>query len=130
MFSRFSKTPLLLAKNARTKIVNSSLRSLSHAASLEGYGKHLFKGAVAAPYLKKQGLAADALDKTTWTTDGSADKVAAAVLEWAQDNGASVYCHWFQPLGASGVRHGQSAQVQNTMMEVKNIHKGIFFFLA
>jgi len=29
------------------------------------------------------------------------------VLAWAIDRGASVYCHWFQPLGASGVRHGQ-----------------------
>eukprot|EP00602_Paraphysomonas_sp_CaronLab_P000037 CAMPEP_0185027510 /NCGR_PEP_ID=MMETSP1103-20130426/12643_1 /TAXON_ID=36769 /ORGANISM="Paraphysomonas bandaiensis, Strain Caron Lab Isolate" /LENGTH=634 /DNA_ID=CAMNT_0027561541 /DNA_START=200 /DNA_END=2104 /DNA_ORIENTATION=+ len=45
------------------------------------------------------------------------DKVAGAVLDWARDNGASVYCHWFQPLGAAGVRHGQSAQVQNRMFE-------------
>jgi len=50
-----------------------------------------------------------------WTTDGSADNVAAAVLDWARDHGASVYCHWFQPLGASGVRHGMTAQVQNSM---------------
>jgi hypothetical protein len=28
---------------------------LRSPASLEGYGDHLFKGAVAAPYLKKQG---------------------------------------------------------------------------
>ena len=39
------------------------------------------------------------------------------MLAWAKDNGASVYCHWFQPLGASLVRHGQSAQVQNSMFE-------------
>lgn len=44
-------------------------------------------------------------------------QVAAAVLEWAKDHGASVYCHWFQPLGSSGVRHGQTAQVQNQMIE-------------
>ena len=43
--------------------------------------------------------------------------MAAAVLDWARDNGASVYCHWFQPLGAAGVRHGQSAQVYNHMFE-------------
>jgi glutamine synthetase len=91
------------------------LRNLS--ASLEGYGQHLFKGKVAAPYLEKAGLPKDTLDTAAWTTNGKADKVAAAVLEWAKDNGASVYCHWFQPLGSSGVRHGQSAQVQNTMME-------------
>ena len=45
-----------------------------------------------------------------------------------QDNGASVYCHWFQPLGASGVRHGQSAQVQNTMMEFDKAGKPVWDF--
>ena len=54
----------------------------------------MFKGAVAAPYLVKQGLAKDVLETPAWTVDGKADKVAAAVSEWAQDNGASVYCHW------------------------------------
>lgn len=24
------------------------------------------------------------------------EKVAAAILQWAQDMGASSYCHWFQ----------------------------------
>ena len=28
-----------------------------------------------------------------------------------------MYCHWFQPLGSSGVRHGQSGQVQNMMIK-------------
>lgn len=42
--------------------------------------------------------------------------MAAAILEWARDNGASVYCHWFQPLGAAGLRHGQAGQVQNSML--------------
>jgi glutamine synthetase len=77
----------------------------------------LFKGAVAAPYLKKQGLAADTLSSSTWCSDGKADAVAAAVLDWARDNGASVYTHWFQPMGSSGVRHGLTGGVQNTMME-------------
>jgi glutamine synthetase len=34
----------------------------------------------------------------------------------AIDRGANVYCHWFQPMGASGVRHGLTGQVQNMMM--------------
>ena len=107
----------LSSHNGR-KVVNftSGLRNLS-AVSLDGYGQHLFKGAVAAPYLERHGLPKTTLDGTKWTTDGSADKVAAAVLDWARDNGASVYCHWFQPLGAAGVRHGQSAQVYNHMFE-------------
>jgi glutamine synthetase len=35
----------------------------------------------------------------------------------ALDNGANVYCHWFQPMGSSGVRHGQSGQVHNMMLK-------------
>eukprot|EP01038_Epipyxis_sp_PR26KG_P006842 gene6842-9366_t len=106
------------SRNVFSNKVNSISRvSKLFASTLDGYGDHLFKGSVAAPYLKKQGLNANHLDSHKWTTDGSADKVAAAVLEWAKDNDASVYCHWFQPLGASMVRHGQSAQVQNSMIE-------------
>lgn len=115
MFSKLSRFPTL----ARRFVPSSSTfpsRSLA-AVTLDGYGSHLFKGAVAAPYLEKHGLPKGTLDGTTWTTDGKADKVAAAVLDWAKDNGANVYCHWFQPLGASGVRHGYSAQVYNHMFE-------------
>jgi glutamine synthetase len=90
------------------------------SVSLDGYGQHLFKGAVAAPYLEKVGLSKDTIESGKWTTDGNADKVAEAVRQWAVDNGASVYCHWFQPLGASGCRHGQSAQVQNHFFEFDN----------
>ena len=38
------------------------------------------------------------------------------MLEWAKDNGAFVYTHWFQPLGSSGVRHGMTAGVQISMV--------------
>ncbi|KAJ1640026.1 glutamine synthetase type III N terminal-domain-containing protein [Pavlovales sp. CCMP2436] len=91
-------------------------RSLSSTTTIyDGFGENLFKGAVAAPYLKAHGLSADALDDYTWTKT-SADKVAAAVSDWAADRGASSFCHWFQPLGASGVRHGLTGQVQNMMI--------------
>jgi len=95
---------------------------------LEGYGDNVFKGAVALPYLKKQGLSLSVLDSGKWTTDGNADKVAAAVLEWATDREATVYCHWFQPLGSSGVRHGQSAQVQNHFFEFNKDGKPVWDF--
>jgi len=88
-------------------------------ASLEAYsdyGKHVFKGTVADEYLKKHGASSALLDDPSWT-ENSADTVAAAVLDWAIDNGANVYCHWFQPMAASGVRHGLTGQVQNMMME-------------
>ena len=108
--------------------VNSRFAYRSIASCFDSYGKHLFKGAVAAPYLQKQGLPADTLDSSAWTSNGNADKVAAAVLDWATSNGASVYCHWFQPLGASLVRHGQSAQVQNCMFEFDKTGKPVWDF--
>ena len=55
-------------------------------------------------------------------------KVAAAVLEWAIDRGASLYCHWFQPLAAAGLRHGQSAQVQLSMIEFDKNGKPVWDF--
>jgi glutamine synthetase len=111
MFSKFTRSSLLRTATSFKK----STRSFS--ASLDGYGQHLFKGAVAGPYLEKHGLAKNALENSSWTTNGDADKVASAVLDWARDNGASVYTHWFQPLGSSGVRWGLASGVQNTMME-------------
>ena len=32
-------------------------------------------------------------------------------------NGANTFCHWFQPMGSSGVRHGQTGQVYNMMLK-------------
>lgn len=45
------------------------------AATLDGYGKHVFKGDIAAPYLQKAGLPVDTLDTPSWTSNGNADKV-------------------------------------------------------
>lgn len=81
------------------------------------YGKHLFKGDVAGPYLEKHGLSKDTLNNSEWTKNGQAPQVAEAVLDWARDNGASTFCHWFQPLGSGGLRHGNSAGVQNRMFK-------------
>jgi glutamine synthetase len=39
------------------------------------------------------------------------------IVRRALDNGANVYCHWFQPMGSSGVRHGQTGQVHNMMLK-------------
>ena len=85
---------------------------------LSNYGAHCFKGAVADKYLKKQGESVALLATPAWTASKEkADAVAAAIMDWARDNGASVYCHWFQPMGSSGFRHGQTGQVYNTMIE-------------
>lgn len=64
MFSRISRSVARRATPAR-----------NFAASFEGYGQHLFKGAVATPYLEKAGLPANTLDTPAWTSNGNADKV-------------------------------------------------------
>ena len=85
--------------------------------SLEGYGEHCFTGAVADKYLKKNGGDGSWLGNGAWTKDnGKAEIVAASVLQWATDNGADTFCHWFQPLASNGLRPGQSGQVQNKMV--------------
>jgi glutamine synthetase len=114
---------------ARVAAVTTSMMEIpsAPAASLDGYGEHCFRGAVANKYLSKYGETDALLKDVTWPSqDGKADIVAKAVLDWAVDNGASVYCHWFQPMAASGVRHGLSAQVQQTMYEFDN--EGTPFF--
>ena len=87
------------------------------AATLKGYGDHAFWGAVADKYCKKQGLPAGTMKDPFWVKDAAkTDKVAAAILDWATEHGASTYCHWFQPMCAQG-RHGMSGQVQLGMFE-------------
>eukprot|EP00929_Paragymnodinium_shiwhaense_P058490 TRINITY_DN2928_c0_g1_i1.p1 TRINITY_DN2928_c0_g1~~TRINITY_DN2928_c0_g1_i1.p1 ORF type:complete len:725 (-),score=193.65 TRINITY_DN2928_c0_g1_i1:304-2478(-) len=87
-------------------------------ADIDQYGRHLFKGAVADKYLQGQGAAPGLLNDGSWTKDmEKADKVAAAIVEWARANGAKNYCHWFQPMGANGVRHGQTGQVHNAIFK-------------
>ena len=91
----------------------------TRSASIEpyaDYGKALFTGRVADEYLKKHGSSGDILNDPAWTKS-HADIVAKAVLDWAVDRGANTYCHWFQPMASSGVRHGQTGQVQNMMMK-------------
>jgi len=115
--------------SALSRVASAAVSRRHFIASSEDFGTHQFSGAVADEYLSKQGLPAGTLDDPKWTTT-SADKVAAAVMDWAHDKGASVYTHWFQPLGASGLRHGLSGQVQNAMFafgpdgKVKHEFKG------
>lgn len=60
--------------------VFASKRSVSTA----GFGDHLFKGAVAEPYLKKHGLAPNTLESPTWTQRSStADQVYCLYLNAA-----------------------------------------------
>jgi len=110
-----SITARALARRTVTKSIFGT-RGLASLEAYDEFGKNVFKGKVAEEYLQKHGLSADALDDPTWVKTHP-DAVANAVFDWAIDNGANVYCHWFQPMAASGVRHGLSGQVQNIMLE-------------
>jgi len=98
------------------KITNGDAKkdSMEFIDNLDTYGTYKFKGKVAAPYLKAQGLPVDTLDNPMWTHTLS-DKVAKAVVEWCKAKGATMATHWFQPLGSAGVRRGQTGQVHNSM---------------
>lgn len=89
---------------------------MASLAAYEDFGKNVFSGKVADEYLKKHGASREILKDPSWVNDHS-DTVANAVFDWAIDRGANVYCHWFQPMASSGVRHGLTGQVQNMMLE-------------
>mmetsp|Transcript_53551 Transcript_53551/g.81248 ORF Transcript_53551/g.81248 Transcript_53551/m.81248 type:complete len:709 (+) Transcript_53551:88-2214(+) len=91
-------------------------RAMANLAAYEDFGKNVFTGKVADEYLKKHGGSGDVLKDPNWVNNDS-DMVANAVFDWAIDRGANVYCHWFQPMAASGVRHGLTGQVQNIMLK-------------
>jgi len=112
-----SSTSRTLARRAlASNAAMGGVRTMASLEPYEHYGEHCFTGKVADEYLKKHGASGAILKDPTWTQTHS-DVVAAAVLDWAVDNGANTYCHWFQPMASSGVRHGLSGQVQNMMME-------------
>jgi len=114
MISSIRRFAALRSPAPLARVAASAVTRRHFISAADDYGSHLFSGATADEYLSKQGLPAGLLNDPSWTTTSS-DKVAAAVMEWAHDKGASVFTHWFQPMGASGLRHGLTGQVQNTM---------------
>mmetsp|Transcript_1685 Transcript_1685/g.4138 ORF Transcript_1685/g.4138 Transcript_1685/m.4138 type:complete len:714 (-) Transcript_1685:115-2256(-) len=115
MFSNAAVRSLARREFAR-RVNSTGLRSMSALAAYEEFGKSVFSGKVADEYLKKHGASAAVLKDPNWVNT-EADTVANAVFDWALDRGANVYCHWFQPMAASGVRHGLSGQVHNIMLK-------------
>jgi glutamine synthetase len=106
----------LVRREAARTISRAGVRSFSALDAYSDYGKHVFTGKVAEEYLSKQGASGDILKDPNWVNT-HADTVAAAVFDWAADEGANVYCHWFQPMASGGVRHGLSGQVHNMMLK-------------
>jgi len=105
-----------IARREVTMKAAANIRAMSKLAAYEDFGNNVFTGKVAAEYLQKHGASADTLKDPAWV-DTNADAVANAVFDWATDRGANVYCHWFQPMASSGVRHGLTGQVQNMMLK-------------
>ncbi|MDG2200523.1 MAG: glutamine synthetase III [Phycisphaerales bacterium] len=74
----------------------------------EDYASRIFSGNVIRRRLSPQVL--DKLERTirfgTKLDPEIADEVAAAMKDWATENGCTHYCHWFQPLtGATAEKH-------------------------
>ena len=62
-----------------TAKLNNTLHN-AKPVTFEGFGEHVFRGAVAAPYLEKQGLPANTLESPSWAVDGRADQVRILTL--------------------------------------------------
>ncbi|EEC45634.1 GLNA, glutamine synthase [Phaeodactylum tricornutum CCAP 1055/1] len=92
------------------------IRTFANLDQFNDFGKHVFTGKIADQYLAKHGGSGDMLKDPTWVKKHS-DTVAMAVFDWAIEHGANVYCHWFQPMASSGVRHGLTGQVHNMMFK-------------
>jgi len=115
------------ASSLKRAVAPAVVRARTFISGMDAYGKNQFSGDIADEYLAKQGLAAGTLSDPKWTST-SADKVANAVMDWAGDQGASVFTHWFQPLGAGGVRTGMTGQVHNTFFSFGKDGKPKFEF--
>jgi len=114
MFATSAAVKAIARREAMKGAVNA--RVMSNLAAYQDFGTNVFTGKVAAEYLAKHGASADTLKDPNWVNT-DADAVANAVFDWATDRGANVYCHWFQPMASSGVRHGLTGQVQNMMLK-------------
>ncbi|KAG7357283.1 glutamine synthase [Nitzschia inconspicua] len=105
-----------LARREASRNANINVRAMANLAAYEDFGKNVFTGSVADEYLKKHGASVELLKDPSWVKTAP-DTVANAVFDWAIDRGVNVYCHWFQPMASSGVRHGLTGQVQNMMLK-------------
>ena len=72
------------------------------------YGRKVFGRNAMRKYLNRQTYDAliDTMESGTPLTSDIADSIAAGMRQWALDNGADHYTHWFQPLtGGTAEKH-------------------------
>lgn len=95
--------------------VHPSASKYLPSSSPPAYGGCCFSGAVASSYLRAAGLPSS-LERKVFDDSATLTRyrevVAKAVVAWAKDNGASVFTHWFQPLGSELSRGGLTGQVR------------------
>jgi glutamine synthetase len=87
---------------------NGALGATDLSESIDYYGENVFSPAVQRQRLEKETFAR--LQLAVANGEGLdvelADEVAAAMLEWALEKGATHYTHWFQPLtGLTAEKH-------------------------
>eukprot|EP00529_Nitzschia_sp_RCC80_P015660 CAMPEP_0113508204 /NCGR_PEP_ID=MMETSP0014_2-20120614/36886_1 /TAXON_ID=2857 /ORGANISM="Nitzschia sp." /LENGTH=714 /DNA_ID=CAMNT_0000403889 /DNA_START=104 /DNA_END=2248 /DNA_ORIENTATION=+ /assembly_acc=CAM_ASM_000159 len=117
MFASTAAVKQLVRREAVTTArAFAAARSMTSLAAYEDFGKNVFTGKVADEYLQKFGSSGELLKDPAWVKNNP-DVVADAVFDWAIERGVNTYCHWFQPMASSGVRHGLTGQVQNMMLE-------------
>ena len=74
----------------------------------EYFGKRVFNRAAMRKYLHKKTYDAliDTMNNGTPLTREIADEIASGMKQWAMDQGATHYTHWFQPLtGGTAEKH-------------------------
>ncbi len=79
----------------------------------EYFGEKVFNKAAMRKYLNKQSFKSmvDTMENGTALTREIADSVAAGMRQWALENGADHYTHWFQPLtGGTAEKHDAFAE--------------------
>lgn len=96
------------------------------------FGKYVFDNAVMQEYMSPETYAElrSVIDAGKTLGLDLANRVAEAMKEWASDNGATHYTHWFQPLtGTTAEKHDSFISIDkkgNTILEFtgKNLSKG------
>ena len=96
--------------SVKESIANEMPKPLAHEfySPSKVYGKHVFSLKIMRERLPKQVF--NRLEKAIKTNgslaEGDADIIASAMKDWAIENGATHYTHWFQPMtGVTAEKH-------------------------
>ena len=107
--NRDSKMSLLRFKMLETALAHKAVEVSAPSKNPSDYfGERVFGRKQMRKYLSKQTYEAliATIEDNTPLTQGIADAIAAGMRQWALENGADHYCHWFQPLtGGTAEKH-------------------------